>query len=99
MTVVSYHAEVELTFPLLPRDAAAAAAQMDPTLSQPVAAVATPDGRRGDLLLVRNNTRLLIDVNRRAAHCCQLRPPSDAGAHSQPLAAAPQHRLSGTAGN
>jgi hypothetical protein len=74
-----YHVEVEPIFPLLPHN---------PDTGQ-LERTAEPDGRRGDLLLVRNNTRQLIDVTVvRPTAPTQLRSSSVAGAHLQPLAAA-----------
>ena len=80
-----FHVEVEPQFPLVPRVSTAAAAAAANKRQQSD----EPDKRRGDLLLLRDNVRLLIDVTVvRPTAPTQLRAASATGPHLQPLAAA-----------
>ena len=83
-----YHVEVEPAFPLLPTDRTGSRA--DESQAHRLTRAGEPDRRRGDLLLLRDNSRLLIDVTvvRPTAPTQLQRLSAVAGAHMQPLVTA-----------
>ena len=78
-----YHVEVEPHFP------STIVTRLDPTTGRPTQTVSHTN-ERGDLLLLKNNVRLLIDVTvvRPTTLTHRQRGTSTAGTHMQPLAAA-----------
>ncbi|MDR3736561.1 MAG: hypothetical protein P4L10_13640, partial [Acidobacteriaceae bacterium] len=79
-----YHVEIEPRFP------AAVEWRLDPITGARVQHLSRPRAH-GDLLLIRDNTRQLIDVTVvRPTTLTQLRGPATTGAHLRPLAAASQ---------